>query len=134
MAAACRELDIRAVAVTAGYVLPAPRQEFYRWMDAANVDSAALAVVGALGDAQDAGERRSLTGLNARIVGMFVGPNTLTEHYFRQFCVSRKEWDDMLQAARDGKIDHYHARNSVSVGERLQQAKQTPEYQRANHT
>jgi RecJ-like exonuclease len=37
-------------------------------MDATNVESAALAVVGALGDSQDAGQRRSLTGLNARIV------------------------------------------------------------------
>ncbi|HSR62658.1 MAG TPA: AmmeMemoRadiSam system radical SAM enzyme, partial [Gammaproteobacteria bacterium] len=29
---------INAVAVTAGYVCPEPRQEFYRYMDAANVD------------------------------------------------------------------------------------------------
>jgi pyruvate formate lyase activating enzyme len=38
VAAACREEDIRTVAVTAGYVTPAPRAEFYRAMDAANVD------------------------------------------------------------------------------------------------
>jgi pyruvate formate lyase activating enzyme len=37
-ARACRELGIRSVAVTAGYVDAAPRAEFYRWMDAANVD------------------------------------------------------------------------------------------------
>lgn len=37
-------------------------------MDVTNVESAALAVVGALGDSQDAGPRRSLTGLNDRIV------------------------------------------------------------------
>ena len=38
VAAACRERGIRTVAVTAGYVNPGPRAEFYRWMDAANVD------------------------------------------------------------------------------------------------
>jgi pyruvate formate lyase activating enzyme len=37
-AAACRERGIKAVAVTAGEVNPAPRAEFYRHMDAANVD------------------------------------------------------------------------------------------------
>ncbi|MBM3571150.1 MAG: AmmeMemoRadiSam system radical SAM enzyme [Alphaproteobacteria bacterium] len=38
IAAACHERGIRAVAVTAGYVTPEPRVEFYRHMDAANVD------------------------------------------------------------------------------------------------
>ncbi len=38
VASACRELGVGTVAVTAGYVLPEPRAEFYRWMDAANVD------------------------------------------------------------------------------------------------
>lgn len=38
VAAACRERGIRAVAVTAGYISEAPRVEFYRHMDAANVD------------------------------------------------------------------------------------------------
>jgi len=38
VAAACRDRGIHPVAVTAGYVLPEPRAEFYRWMDAANVD------------------------------------------------------------------------------------------------
>ena len=38
VAAACHERAIRTVAVTAGYVSPAPRIEFYRYMDAANVD------------------------------------------------------------------------------------------------
>lgn len=37
-AKACRELGIATVAVTAGYMSSQPRQEFYRWMDAANVD------------------------------------------------------------------------------------------------
>ncbi|HZD03953.1 MAG TPA: AmmeMemoRadiSam system radical SAM enzyme, partial [Longimicrobiales bacterium] len=37
-AAACRERGIRTVAVTAGYQCPEPRAEFYRHMDAANVD------------------------------------------------------------------------------------------------
>jgi pyruvate formate lyase activating enzyme len=37
-AAACRELGIRSVAVTAGYIEPAPRAEFFGAMDAANVD------------------------------------------------------------------------------------------------
>jgi pyruvate formate lyase activating enzyme len=37
-AQACRELGIKSVAVTAGYVCPAPRTEFFQWMDAANVD------------------------------------------------------------------------------------------------
>ncbi len=38
VAQACRERGIKAVAVTAGEVCPEPRAEFYRWMDAANVD------------------------------------------------------------------------------------------------
>ena len=37
-AQACREAGIRSVAVTAGYMCPQPRAEFYRHMDAANVD------------------------------------------------------------------------------------------------
>jgi pyruvate formate lyase activating enzyme len=38
VAQACREKGVKNVAVTAGYVCPEPREEFYRWMDAANVD------------------------------------------------------------------------------------------------
>ena len=38
VAQACRERGIHSVAVTAGYVCPEPRAEFYRHMDAANVD------------------------------------------------------------------------------------------------
>jgi pyruvate formate lyase activating enzyme len=38
VAQACREQGIKTVAVTAGYVCPEPRAEFYRHMDAANVD------------------------------------------------------------------------------------------------
>ncbi len=38
VADACRALGIRSVAVTAGYINPAPRIELYRHMDAANVD------------------------------------------------------------------------------------------------
>jgi len=38
VAAACREQGIRTVAVTAGEICPAPREEFFRFMDAANVD------------------------------------------------------------------------------------------------
>lgn len=38
VAKACHELDIKAVAVTAGYMCPEPRAEFYQYMDAANVD------------------------------------------------------------------------------------------------
>jgi len=38
VARACREHGIRSVAVTAGYMAPEPRREFYRYMDAANVD------------------------------------------------------------------------------------------------
>jgi len=37
-ALACRELGIRSVAVTAGYIHAAARREFYAMMDAANVD------------------------------------------------------------------------------------------------
>jgi pyruvate formate lyase activating enzyme len=37
-AIACHELDVRTVAVTAGYMCEEPRREFYRYMDAANVD------------------------------------------------------------------------------------------------
>jgi len=38
VAQACHEKGIKSVAVTAGYVCPEPRVEFYRHMDAANVD------------------------------------------------------------------------------------------------
>ncbi|MCI0399549.1 MAG: AmmeMemoRadiSam system radical SAM enzyme [Chloroflexi bacterium] len=38
VAQACHERGIRAVAVTAGYICDEPRVEFYRTMDAANVD------------------------------------------------------------------------------------------------
>jgi pyruvate formate lyase activating enzyme len=38
VARACHEKDIKSVAVTAGYVCAEPREEFYRYMDAANVD------------------------------------------------------------------------------------------------
>jgi len=37
-AIACRERGIKSVAVSAGYVCPEPRAEFYRYMDAANID------------------------------------------------------------------------------------------------
>jgi pyruvate formate lyase activating enzyme len=38
VAQACHEVGVKTVAVTAGYVCPEPRQEFYAHMDAANVD------------------------------------------------------------------------------------------------
>jgi pyruvate formate lyase activating enzyme len=38
VAKACHEVGVKAVAVTAGYMCPEPRAEFYRYMDAANVD------------------------------------------------------------------------------------------------
>jgi pyruvate formate lyase activating enzyme len=38
VADACHDMRIKAVAVTAGYICPEPRSEFYRHMDAANVD------------------------------------------------------------------------------------------------
>ena len=38
VAQACREKDVRSVAVTAGYICPEPRREFFAVMDAANID------------------------------------------------------------------------------------------------
>ncbi|HED33488.1 MAG TPA: AmmeMemoRadiSam system radical SAM enzyme [Gammaproteobacteria bacterium] len=38
VAAACKALDIRTVAVTAGYISEEPRAEFFQAMDAANID------------------------------------------------------------------------------------------------
>jgi pyruvate formate lyase activating enzyme len=38
VAAACREVGVRSVAVSAGYVCPEPRAELFSWMDAANID------------------------------------------------------------------------------------------------
>ncbi|WP_341581742.1 AmmeMemoRadiSam system radical SAM enzyme [Marinobacter metalliresistant] len=38
VAKACHEVGVRSVAVTAGYVTEEPRREFYRCIDAANVD------------------------------------------------------------------------------------------------
>jgi pyruvate formate lyase activating enzyme len=37
-ALACRDLGINSIAVTAGYLSPAPRAEFFRYVDAANID------------------------------------------------------------------------------------------------
>ncbi len=37
-AVACRDRGIRTVAVTAGYICPEPRAEFFRHIDAANID------------------------------------------------------------------------------------------------
>ena len=38
VARACRDSDIKSVAVTAGYICEQPRQEFFSYIDAANVD------------------------------------------------------------------------------------------------
>lgn len=38
IAKACHARGVKTVAVTAGYVCPEPRREFYQYMDAANVD------------------------------------------------------------------------------------------------
>ncbi|MDG9668301.1 AmmeMemoRadiSam system radical SAM enzyme [Hahella sp. CR1] len=38
VAQACHEVGVKSVAVTAGFMCPEPRKEFYRYMDAANVD------------------------------------------------------------------------------------------------
>jgi pyruvate formate lyase activating enzyme len=38
VAQACRELDLKSVAVTAGYICDEPRREFFGSMDAANID------------------------------------------------------------------------------------------------
>ena len=38
VAVACRERGLRTVAVTSGYITPEPREEFFRHMDAANID------------------------------------------------------------------------------------------------
>lgn len=38
VAQACHDREVKTVAVTAGYVCPVPRAEFYQYMDAANVD------------------------------------------------------------------------------------------------
>ncbi len=38
IAEACRQRGIKTVAVTAGYIMPEPRKEFFNYMDAANVD------------------------------------------------------------------------------------------------
>ncbi|TPW10287.1 MAG: pyruvate formate lyase activating enzyme, partial [Halothiobacillaceae bacterium] len=38
VAKACRQQGIKSVAVTAGYISPEPRREFFSYMDAANVD------------------------------------------------------------------------------------------------
>ena len=38
VAEACRAVGVKSVSVTAGYMSPAPRAEFYRHIDAANVD------------------------------------------------------------------------------------------------
>jgi len=38
VAQACRARGIKTVAVSAGYIAPEPRREFFRYMDAANID------------------------------------------------------------------------------------------------
>lgn len=34
----CRELGVKTIAVTAGYINPEPRKEFFKYMDGANID------------------------------------------------------------------------------------------------
>jgi pyruvate formate lyase activating enzyme len=60
VADACHERGVRAISVTAGYMCPRPRAEFYRHVDAANVDLKAFtedfyhrACVGHLADVLD---------------------------------------------------------------------------------
>ena len=60
VADACHNRGVKAIAVTAGYMCPAPREEFYRHIDAANVDLKAFTedfyrtvCVGHLGDVLD---------------------------------------------------------------------------------
>ncbi|HYB53244.1 MAG TPA: AmmeMemoRadiSam system radical SAM enzyme [Thermoanaerobaculia bacterium] len=43
VADACRQVGVASVAVTAGYICPEPRREFYSHVDAANVDLKAFA-------------------------------------------------------------------------------------------
>ncbi len=62
VADACRERGIRAVAVTAGYMCADPRREFYRHVDAVNVDLKAFA-----GDGRCA-------ACAAQLPGVFDGP------------------------------------------------------------
>ena len=62
------------------------------------------------------------TTLNVRSVGMFIGPNNFSEHFFRQFCVSRKEWEDMY---RDFRNDMYAVRNTVEQSPRFKTAKES---------
>lgn len=38
VAKACREVGVKTVAVSAGYIQDAPRREFFQYMDAANID------------------------------------------------------------------------------------------------
>lgn len=38
VAQACHEFNIKTVAVSAGYVMPKPRKEFYHYVDAVNID------------------------------------------------------------------------------------------------
>ena len=38
VAKSCREVGVKAVAVSAGYIKDAPRREFFQYMDAANID------------------------------------------------------------------------------------------------
>ena len=57
-ALACRAAGLAAVAVTAGYISPEPRREFYAVMDAANVDLKTF----------DADSYRRLTGARLEVV------------------------------------------------------------------
>ena len=61
--------------------------------------------------------------LNVRSVGMFIGPNTISEHFFRTFCVSRKEWDDMYRDHKNG--DMWAIRNSIDQSPRFKAARET---------
>ena len=65
------------------------------------------------------------TTMNARCVGLFVGPNTLSESHFRQFCVSRNEWEAMNAAYREKNVDHYKTRQTVGNSARYEAARQS---------
>ena len=101
VATACHERDIRTVAVTAGYIDPEPRAEFFAAMDAANVDLKAFT------------ER-----FYHKICGGHLAPVLETLEYIRQHTDTWLELTTLLIPGENDSDDELH-RLSAWVAEKL---------------
>lgn len=97
----CRKLGIKTVAVTAGYICKEPRVEFFRHMDAANVDLKAFSET-----------------FYQRLCGAELGPVLDTLRYLRQETSVWTEITTLLIPGENDSEDELH-RMTVWIAENL---------------